>query len=130
VFERHKNVALACEALRERAVQPRNTGQLQRDVPMKQPVDALRQPHRAHPAFPDLAAQPIRSHQVAGLQEIVHGRRGARGCGEIWAACTIDFFGGRDNAYAVAQQPDGKLVVAAVAQNGGSVVFALARLMP
>ena len=43
---------------------------------------------------------------------------------------TIDFFGGRDGAEAVAQQPDGKLVVGGFARVGTGIVFALARIMP
>jgi hypothetical protein len=43
---------------------------------------------------------------------------------------TIDFFGGRDSAEAVVQQPDGKLVVGGFARVGSGIVFALVRLMP
>ena len=43
---------------------------------------------------------------------------------------TIDFFGGRDSAEAVVQQPDGKLIVGGFASVGKSLVFALVRLVP
>ncbi|MFT3904781.1 MAG: Calx-beta domain-containing protein [Steroidobacteraceae bacterium] len=43
---------------------------------------------------------------------------------------TVDFFGGRDGAEAVVQQPDGKLVIGGFAHVGNSQVFALARLTP
>ena len=43
---------------------------------------------------------------------------------------TVDFFGGRDGAEAVVQQPDGKLVVGGFAKVGTNTVFALIRLMP
>jgi uncharacterized delta-60 repeat protein len=43
---------------------------------------------------------------------------------------TVDFFGGRDSAEAVVQQPDGKLVVGGFARVGSGIVFALVRLMP
>jgi uncharacterized delta-60 repeat protein len=43
---------------------------------------------------------------------------------------TIDFFGGIDGAEAVAQQPDGKLVVGGFARFNGKTVLALARLVP
>jgi uncharacterized delta-60 repeat protein len=43
---------------------------------------------------------------------------------------TVDFFGGRDSAEAVVQQPDGKLVVGGFARVGAGIVFALARLTP
>jgi uncharacterized delta-60 repeat protein len=42
----------------------------------------------------------------------------------------FDFLGGRDAAYAVVQQPDGKLVIGGFANNGLGPVFALARLAP
>jgi len=41
---------------------------------------------------------------------------------------TLDFFGGRDDAEAVVQQPDGKLIVAGYANTSSGNVFALARL--
>jgi uncharacterized delta-60 repeat protein len=40
---------------------------------------------------------------------------------------TVDFFGGRDNAFAVVQQADGKLVIGGLAQNGQGIFVALAR---
>jgi uncharacterized delta-60 repeat protein len=43
---------------------------------------------------------------------------------------TIDFFGGIDGAEAVAQQPDGKLIVGGFARFNGKTVLALARLLP
>ena len=43
---------------------------------------------------------------------------------------TVDFFGGIDGAEAVAQQPDGKLIVGGFARFNGKTVLALARLMP
>ena len=43
---------------------------------------------------------------------------------------TTDFLGGVDIAYALALQPDGKLVAAGRANNGGSYEFALARYNP
>jgi uncharacterized delta-60 repeat protein len=43
---------------------------------------------------------------------------------------TVDFFGGRDGAEAVVQQPDGKLVVGGFARVGNGIVFALVRLLP
>jgi len=43
---------------------------------------------------------------------------------------TIDFFGRRDSAQAVVQQPDGKLVIGGFAQGANGIFFALARLMP
>jgi uncharacterized delta-60 repeat protein len=43
---------------------------------------------------------------------------------------TVDFFGGRDSAEAVVQQPDGKLVVGGFARVGSGIVFALVRIMP
>jgi len=43
---------------------------------------------------------------------------------------TVDFFGARDSAEAVVQQPDGKLVVGGFARVGNGLVFALVRLMP
>ena len=43
---------------------------------------------------------------------------------------TVDFFGGRDGAEAVVQQPDGKLVVGGFARVGAGIIFALARIMP
>jgi uncharacterized delta-60 repeat protein len=41
---------------------------------------------------------------------------------------TLDFFGGRDGAEAIVQQPDGKLVIGGYARSGGVVVFAVTRL--
>jgi hypothetical protein len=43
---------------------------------------------------------------------------------------TIDFFGDRDSAEAVVQQPDGKLIVGGFARVGNRLVFALVRLLP
>jgi uncharacterized delta-60 repeat protein len=43
---------------------------------------------------------------------------------------TVDFFGGRDSAQAVVQQPDGKLVIGGFAQGANGLFFALARLAP
>ena len=43
---------------------------------------------------------------------------------------TVDFFGGRDSAEAVIQQPDGKLVVGGFARVGTGIAFALVRLTP
>ena len=43
---------------------------------------------------------------------------------------TIDFFGARDDAYAVVQQPDGKLVVGGFARSGAGNVFAAVRVTP
>ena len=43
---------------------------------------------------------------------------------------TLDFFGGTDVATAVAQQPDGKLVVAGVVRNGSIRMFGVTRLSP
>lgn len=42
----------------------------------------------------------------------------------------VDFFGAIDAAAAVAQQPDGKLIVAGLARNGTATRLALVRLMP
>jgi hypothetical protein len=41
---------------------------------------------------------------------------------------TIDFFGGVDDAEAIVQQPDGKLVIGGFESRGGVVVFAMTRL--
>ncbi|HXJ87173.1 MAG TPA: Calx-beta domain-containing protein [Candidatus Binatia bacterium] len=43
---------------------------------------------------------------------------------------TVDFFGGRDGAEAVVQQPDGKLVAGGFARVGTGIVFALVRITP
>jgi uncharacterized delta-60 repeat protein len=43
---------------------------------------------------------------------------------------TLDFFGAIDGAEAVAVQADGRIVVGGFARNGGTTVFALARLLP
>ena len=43
---------------------------------------------------------------------------------------TVDFFGGRDGAEAVVQQPDGKLMVGGFARSGAGTVFAAVRLAP
>jgi uncharacterized delta-60 repeat protein len=44
---------------------------------------------------------------------------------------SIDFFGGYDGAYAVVQQPDGKLLVGGFVQVGSAKGhFGLARIMP
>jgi uncharacterized delta-60 repeat protein len=43
---------------------------------------------------------------------------------------TVDFFGARDDAYAVVQQVDGKLVVGGFARSGAGNVFAAVRVAP
>ncbi|HEU4589707.1 MAG TPA: Calx-beta domain-containing protein [Steroidobacteraceae bacterium] len=43
---------------------------------------------------------------------------------------TVDFFGGRDGAEAVVQQPDGKLVLGGFARLNGTTVMALTRVNP
>ena len=43
---------------------------------------------------------------------------------------TVDFFGGRDDAQAVVQQADGRLVVGGFARSGSQIVFAAVRVSP
>ena len=43
---------------------------------------------------------------------------------------TIDFFGSSDGATCVAMQPDGRILVAGTAGNGGTTGLGLVRLVP
>ncbi len=43
---------------------------------------------------------------------------------------TVDFFSSSDDAAAVAIQPDGKIVLAGSARNGGTTGLGIARVLP
>ena len=69
VLEQRADVALARHALGQ-ARAPGQARQLQRDLALQAAVGALGQPHRAHAAAADLADQPVRADDVAGLGAI------------------------------------------------------------
>ena len=78
VLEQRADVALARHALGQ-ARAPGQARQLQRHLALHAAVGALGQPHGAHAAATDLADQPVRADEVAGLAAFASARAAAFG---------------------------------------------------
>ena len=72
----------------------------------------------------------LSSNADMAIVRFTAGARSTDGTFGTNGVLTVDFFGGRDSAEAVVQQPDGKLVVGGFARVGTGIVFAMVRLMP
>ena len=125
------------------------TGQYQFTIASFDRDDNQRRPQPAIVPITDQSDRPTQMLLQSDGKPVIVGRSGDLSSNTDWAivrfdagalstdasfgtngVLTVDFFGGRDGAEAVVQQPDGKLVVGGFARVGSSIVFALVRLMP